>query len=50
VQHFLLYIDPGSGSLFLQILAGGLLATGMFVKTYWLKIKSFFRKGDKNDQ
>lgn len=40
----LLYIDPGSGSLILQIIAGGALAAAMFVKTYWYKIKSIFMK------
>ncbi|MDB5251273.1 MAG: hypothetical protein JWP27_442 [Flaviaesturariibacter sp.] len=48
MQAFLLYIDPGSGSLILQILAGGALAAGMFVKTYWLRIKSFFKKSDNS--
>jgi len=48
MQNFLLYIDPGSGSLILQVLAGGALAAGMFVKTYWLRIKSVFKKKDKD--
>ena len=43
MEKFLLYIDPGSGSLILQILAGGVLAAGMFVKTYWTKVKMVFR-------
>jgi hypothetical protein len=46
MPNFLLYIDPGSGSLILQVLAGGALAAAMFVKTYWLRIKSFFKKSD----
>lgn len=49
MQTFLLYIDPGSGSLILQVLAGGALAAGMFIKTYWIRIKSFFKK-DNNQQ
>lgn len=44
MKMFLLYIDPGSGSLLLQILAGGALAVGMFMKTYWEKVKFTFRK------
>jgi len=44
MKIFLLYIDPGSGSLILQILAGSLLAAGMFVKTYWAKVKFVVRK------
>jgi hypothetical protein len=47
---FLLYIDPGSGSLLLQLIAGGVLAAGVFVKSYWLRIKSFFRKPGEKDQ
>jgi hypothetical protein len=51
MQSFLLYIDPGSGSLILQVLAGGALAAGMFIKNYWLQIKSFFKRGsDKTSQ
>jgi hypothetical protein len=44
MKIFLLYIDPGSGSLLLQILAGGALAAGMFMKTYWEKVKFLFRR------
>ena len=44
MRLFLLYIDPGSGSLLLQILAGTILAAGMFLKTYWAKVKGVFRK------
>jgi hypothetical protein len=44
MNSILLYIDPGSGSLLLQIIAGGALAAGMFIKTYWQKVKFIFRK------
>lgn len=44
MKIFFMYIDPGSGSLLLQILAGGALAVGMFMKTYWEKVKFTFRK------
>jgi len=36
------YIDPGSGSFFVQMLLAGLLGAGMVIKTYWQRIKSFF--------
>ena len=39
------YIDPGSGSFFLQMLLAGILAAGMAVKAYWQRIKSFFGGG-----
>ena len=52
IKLFLAYIDPGSGSLFYQVLIGGILSVAMFAKTYWMKIKSTFRKlvgKDKQD-
>jgi hypothetical protein len=47
MKFFLLYIDPGSGSLILQIIAGGVLAAGMFLKTYWSRVKLFFKRFTK---
>ncbi len=41
------YLDPGSGSLLVQLLAAGLLGgVGILVKTFWGRIKAFF-KGEK---
>lgn len=46
-----LYIDPGTGSLLLQILAGGFLASLMFFKRIWYGIFSFFKgKGQKENE
>jgi hypothetical protein len=45
MMQFLIYIDPGSGSMLLQIIAGAILGAGVVVKTYWSRIKSFFGKG-----
>lgn len=37
------YLDPGSGSLLVQLLAAGLLGTtGILVKTFWGRIKTLF--------
>jgi len=33
------YIDPGSGSLILQMLVGALVGIGIAMKVYWFKIK-----------
>jgi len=33
------YIDPGSGSMIIQILIGALAGVGIAVKVYWVKIK-----------
>jgi hypothetical protein len=39
------YVDPGSGSFFLQMLIAGLLGASMTVKTFWKQIKSYFSRG-----
>lgn len=38
------YIDPGSGSYFLQILIASLLGMGFVLKEYFGKIKDFVSK------
>ncbi|MBN2226945.1 MAG: hypothetical protein JW763_06240 [candidate division Zixibacteria bacterium] len=40
------YIDPSSGSYFLQILLAGLLGALFTLKIYWRKIKAFFSGKD----
>ncbi len=41
------YLDPGSGSILIQVLIAGLLGGAFIIKTYWRKIKAFFtRKKD----
>lgn len=40
------YLDPGTGSMIIQIVIGSVLAVGYTVKVYWKKLKSFFRKKD----
>ena len=48
---FSAYIDPGTGSLIIQILLAALVGAGFAVKIFWTKIKSFFSKvfGKKRD-
>ncbi len=36
------YLDPGTGSMLLQILLGGFAGAAVILKLYWFKIKSFF--------
>lgn len=48
------YIDPGAGSILLQMLLAGLLGTVFTVKMYWKKCKKFFKnltagKNKEND-
>jgi hypothetical protein len=36
------YLDPGTGSMILQVLLGGIAGIAVIVKLYWRKIKAFF--------
>ena len=36
------YIDPGSGSMFIQVIIGALVGVGIAIKMYWEKIKFKF--------
>jgi hypothetical protein len=38
------YIDPGTGSLIIQILLAILVGAGFAIKIFWTKIKTFFSK------
>ena len=38
------YIDPNSGTLIIQMLAGALIGVGITLKLYWEKIKMKFLK------
>ena len=39
IQDAYAYIDPGSGSVIIQIIIGGLVGIGITIKIYWHKIK-----------
>jgi hypothetical protein len=39
----LAYLDPGSGSMILQIIAGGLAAVAVTAKLYWGRLLKFLR-------
>lgn len=36
------YLDPGSGSLIIQIVLGVLLGAGVALRVFWKNIKAFF--------
>ena len=38
------YLDPGTGSILLQGLIGGIAAAIAFLSIYWQKVKAFFGK------
>jgi hypothetical protein len=44
------YLDPGSGSVLLQLLLAAILGAGFVVKVYWNKIKTFFRRIFKKEE
>ena len=43
------YIDPGSGSMLLQVLIASILGLLTVIKIYWARLKTFFStKSDTN--
>ena len=42
------YIDPGTGSIIIQIVFATIASSLVVIKMYWLRIKSFFKKGDSD--
>ncbi|MFL5809915.1 MAG: hypothetical protein ACJ749_10375 [Flavisolibacter sp.] len=44
IFHFLLYIDPGSGSYLVQVIAAAVLSIVFFFKNLKLYIKDLFRR------
>jgi hypothetical protein len=45
----IMYIDPGSGSVLLQLVLATLLGAGVLIRVFWKKITSPFRKKNTND-
>lgn len=39
---YLLYIDPGSSSYFVQVIVAALLGAAFWIKMSWQRIKAFF--------
>lgn len=44
MQPILAYIDPGAGSLLIQLLIGGLAGLAALVKFRWNRIRAAFTK------
>jgi hypothetical protein len=36
------YVDPGSGSMLLQLLLGGVAGVAVAVRMYWHRLRAFF--------
>ncbi len=43
------YLDPGTGSIILQVLLGGFAGALVIVKLYWHRVKSFFGHGNDGE-
>jgi hypothetical protein len=41
------YLDPGSGSMLLQVLLGGFAAVGVIGKLYWNRWTAWLRRPDR---
>jgi hypothetical protein len=46
----LAYIDPGTGSLVLQMIAGGVAAAAVTAKLYWRRLRRVFRLSRPEDE
>ena len=44
------YLDPGAGSMLLQILLGGLAGLGVLGKLYWHRIRKLLGARDAEDR
>jgi hypothetical protein len=42
-MHVFAYLDPGTGSMLVQLLVGGAAAAGVAAKLYWHRILRFLR-------
>lgn len=43
------YLDPGTGSIMLQLLLGGVAGSLVIFKLYWQKFKDLFSRGEAGD-
>ena len=42
-MYLIAYLDPGSGSMILQVLAGGMAALAITAKLYWSRLLTTLR-------
>lgn len=43
------YLDPSTGSMVVSAIVGIFASIALAVKTYWYKIKGFFKRGRKQE-
>lgn len=48
----LAYLDPGTGSMLLQVILGGIAAVGVALKLFWYRIIAFlgFKKKEPGEE
>lgn len=44
------YLDAGTGTLLLQLLAGGIAGLAAFVKFRWKTVRGWIRRAEKTEQ
>jgi hypothetical protein len=49
-MQLLAYLDPGSGSMIAQLLAGGFAAVAVTAKLYWRRIARFLHIRKPDDE
>jgi hypothetical protein len=49
-MNLIAYLDPGSGSMIAQLLAGGLAAVAVTAKLYWRRVTRFLRLRKSEDE
>jgi hypothetical protein len=43
------YLDPGTGSMVIQVILGGIVAALTLLKLYWRRVKAFLTGRQSND-
>ena len=43
-QSWVMYLDPGTGSLIIQVLIASFLGGLFLLKVYWKKVKAWFKR------
>jgi len=49
-MHLVYYLDPGSGSFIVQLVAGGVAGIVVTGKLYWRRFRSFIGLGNRSDE
>lgn len=44
------YLDPSTGSMILSAIVGLLATLGLALKTYWYRLRAFFRRAEQQPQ